>query len=71
MPPLEPPQVRDLYGKPVNSVKDGTWISSPWPSGVNVLMGDHSVRTLANDITTDNLRRLLHRNDGEVIEGGF
>jgi prepilin-type processing-associated H-X9-DG protein len=51
----------------INSVKDGTTISSHHPGGAQAAFGDGSVRFLAQTIDMNTLRLLLQRDDGQAV----
>jgi prepilin-type processing-associated H-X9-DG protein len=54
----------------INSVQNGTTISSHHPGGAQVAMADGSVRFLAQTLDMNTLRLLLQRADGQAV-GGF
>jgi prepilin-type processing-associated H-X9-DG protein len=54
----------------INSVKDGTTISSHHPGGAQVALADGSVRYLTQTLDMNMLRLLLQKADGQAV-GGF
>jgi prepilin-type processing-associated H-X9-DG protein len=51
----------------INSVKDGTTISSHHPGGAQAAFADGSVRFLATTLDMNTLRLLLQKNDGQAV----